>query len=61
MDYPVQNAAFLWVIVLNALSVAFDPICAELALHKHTLIDFIWHAPWSLLYIILSSGVLLLH
>lgn len=51
MEYPVQKPIFL-----NLPCVALQPVCAELALHKHTVIDYIWHAPWSL-----STGVLLPH
>lgn len=57
MDYPVQKSYFSQ----PALSATLDPVCAELALHKHTVIYYIWHAPWYLFCIILSTGVLLLH
>lgn len=40
MEYPVQKPVFL-----NLPCVALQPVCAELALHKHTVIDYIWHAP----------------
>lgn len=41
-EYAFQKAAFL---NLPYCHVAVGPVCAELALHKHTVTDDIWHAP----------------